>query len=169
MRTGIAVLLAVSALVAAGCGGDDKPKTTATVATPTVTTPKPSPAALAFRRHAQAAVEALRTGVEQPFREGKFKGDFGEVLGALATAGSAVVTATKELTEAVKVATSDGGIPELAQQAESLLSRLPDLLKAAQDGSFDAEDLASFLDDLDRLGASVDAATPDLSSTTTTP
>jgi hypothetical protein len=163
---GLAVVVAV-----AGCGGDEKPKTvTGLTATMRATTPSAAPAARAFRAHVDAAVTALRDGIEQPYRAGAFEGDPIDVVSAFATAGTAASTAVKELTAAVRVASGDGGLPELAAQAQSVLSGIPGLIASARDGNLDTDELTRFLDDLDALGdAAAAGGLPVPSTSTETP
>jgi hypothetical protein len=172
MRAFAAAAFAVLALVAAGCGGcgdDDKPapKTVAGVTgTTRVENPATVAAVAAFRRHANAAVTALREGVEAPFKAGVFdSGDPLKIISALSKAGTSLQTAVRELTAAVKVASGPNGVPDLAAQAQSLLGHIPDLLKSAQGGQLDTNALSGFLNDLDALGKSASAAGIDVPST----
>jgi hypothetical protein len=149
---------------------DDDGTRTASVATTTTavvaTTPSPSaPAAAEFNRHLGLALSALRTGVQEPYKNGDFTKLGVGLIATYSKAADSLSYAIKQLNQAREAATGPGGAGALSDQVNTLLADAGKLIDGAQSGTIDQAALTDLMTTLDQLGTTAKAAGIDVPQT----
>jgi hypothetical protein len=151
----LALVLALSAVGAAGCGSSSKTisQTGANGQVSTRTVPNIHFAKTKFLLHMGLAFGAFHRYVYKPFRAGAFKSGAAGRLKALLKAGAAALFAAHELKVAHEDALADAHLRPLADKIDSLFGKLGGLGSALKAGSLNPASIAGSAGAVDALGA----------------